>query len=749
MVSLCLAVLLAVCLGAEGQPQLVSNSKELQEAMYPRMKGGDACVRLLNATGQIGCAAPGGRDAVGTLVRVDALLPAAADYPDGAAVLLPPALLPAFLGAAQADAALAARVAGVLVEALGPGEAAGYSQDAVAPQAEYALYEDRAYAWNPAGTGLSRLDLPFPVFQLDGETTAQARARAAYNAEQKGVRGALHVARMGLEMQAAGNSSACLAAQTCLPLGGHSVLAALPPLPAAGAAAVASGGASLILALAQADSGAFFHELATGAESSVSGLIALLAAANILGSAPAPGAAYSRHVVFGALAGEAWGHMGSKRLLWEAAQGNASVKGLSLGSVEAIVEVGQVGRAGTGSTSSGGAAGGAGSSGSGGSESFSFFAHVDKRPAATPAGSLVAALHVAAGNASSDAGAAVGVAAAGPAAPGLPPCSAASFLRVAAAEAPPVAIPAVVLADHDATFRGSTYHSSDDGLGAEGAPGAAGISADSVAAAAATLAHALHQLAWDPSVQPLVPLQVNWTETRALVGALSTCLLNSSVGLQCPLARALLTPTTSSTSASRYVNVLRTITADPQTPDPSAKSDYERFLWSFLAFATATNYALNASSPGPAPAGGGGEGEVLRCQPLNTTACPPGWACAGYHNLAGDEGMGVCLNTTARYVPAYSTSLACPGCNGTATLGSAGWALTDAAAAWEAAAGWPPDPVWTESNWPNETPSLVLYLQEDPATDWAVFAAGCAATAASLAAALGVQAAWSRQRRRR
>lgn len=42
--------------------------------------------------------------------------------------------------------------------------------------------------------------------------------------------GALNVARMRLTMQGSGNSEACLQAKTCLPLGGHSVAAVVPPL---------------------------------------------------------------------------------------------------------------------------------------------------------------------------------------------------------------------------------------------------------------------------------------------------------------------------------------------------------------------------------------------------------------------------------------------------------------------------------------------------------------------------------------
>lgn len=59
--------------------------------------------------------------------------------------------------------------------------------------------------------------------------------------------------------------------------------------------------------------------------------------------------------------------------------------------------------------------------------------------------------------------------------------------------------------------------------------------------------------------------------------------------------------------------------------------------------------------------------------------------------------------------------------------------------------GWPPDPVWTESNWPLGTPALTLFLREAPGTEWALLGAGLAVTAASVAGALWVQ--WAHQRK--
>ena len=70
-----------------------------------------------------------------------------------------------------------------------------------------------------------------------------------------------------------------------------------------------------------------------GAEAPLSGLIALLAAAEILGNSKlAPG--YERRLVFAAFAGEPWGYMGSKRFLWELDNGENSTHPLSLEAVD-------------------------------------------------------------------------------------------------------------------------------------------------------------------------------------------------------------------------------------------------------------------------------------------------------------------------------------------------------------------------------------------------------------------------------
>lgn len=51
----------------------VANTKHLKRAIYTELRQGDACVRLLHASGSVGCAAPGREDVEGMLLRLTEL----------------------------------------------------------------------------------------------------------------------------------------------------------------------------------------------------------------------------------------------------------------------------------------------------------------------------------------------------------------------------------------------------------------------------------------------------------------------------------------------------------------------------------------------------------------------------------------------------------------------------------------------------------------------------------------------------
>ena len=76
--------------------------------------------------------------------------------------------------------------------------------------------------------------------------------------------------------------------------------------------------------------------MAQGADAPISGLVAMLVAAEILGNSTLGTVTSRRRLVFVALSGEPWGNQGSKRLLWELRRGENSTEGLDLSRIDQV-----------------------------------------------------------------------------------------------------------------------------------------------------------------------------------------------------------------------------------------------------------------------------------------------------------------------------------------------------------------------------------------------------------------------------
>lgn len=80
-------------------------------------------------------------------------------------------------------------------------------------------------------------------------------------------------------------------------------------------------------------------ESVQGADAPLSGLVAMMGALHVLHSmatSNSSSSGYSKRVVFLALAGEPWGYMGSRLLLYEASLGSNSTAGLNMSLVEQV-----------------------------------------------------------------------------------------------------------------------------------------------------------------------------------------------------------------------------------------------------------------------------------------------------------------------------------------------------------------------------------------------------------------------------
>ncbi|CAK9164072.1 unnamed protein product [Ilex paraguariensis] len=256
--------------------------------------------------------------------------------------------------------------------------------------------------------------------------------------------------------------------------------------------------------------------------------------------------------------------------------------------------------------------------------------------------------------------------------PGIPPSSLMSFLRKNSQTS------GIVLEDFDTAFINKFYHSHLDDL--------SNINSSAIVAAASLVARTLYILASDKknlSASALSAINVN----ASLVDELLGCLLSCELGLSCELVKDYISP--ANTCPSNYVGV---IVGEPtSTPYTGYVSDVSRFVWNFLAEKTSIP-SKNASSSCPQACNNNGE----LCIKVET------------------DGKGVCVISSTRYVPAYSTRL---------KFESETWNLLPRNSSEPMDLE---DPVWTESNW--EMIRLRVYTVQGAAYDHLILLLGIAVT---------------------
>lgn len=259
--------------------------------------------------------------------------------------------------------------------------------------------------------------------------------------------------------------------------------------------------------------------------------------------------------------------------------------------------------------------------------------------------------------------------------PGIPPSSLMTFLRKNSLTS------GVVLEDFDTVFTNKFYNSHLDDI--------SNVNSSAIVAAASLVARTLYILASDNknlSSSALTSINVNVSLVEELMG----CLLDCEPGLSCELVKSYILP--ANTCPSHYVGV---ILGEPSSPPYLGYvDDISRFVWNFLAERTSIP-RKNGSSVCSQDCSN--EGEV--CIRAET------------------EGKGVCVVSTTRYVPAYSTRLKYE--SGTWNVlppnNSEPMGLVDA--------------VWTESNW--DTIGLRVYTIQNASFDRLVLLGSIAITVLS------------------
>ncbi|KAL5574330.1 hypothetical protein UlMin_023927 [Ulmus minor] len=527
--------LLRLSIAVLGDTDEMESVPDLQSSMY-KVVDGFPCVRLLNSSGNIGCSNPGREKVVAPIIR----------FKDAnalsrlSAILLSVDEAENFFVRIANDSSFARNIGGVLVEsgAEFQNTLKGFSPAHKFPQAEFAPYKLTNYEWNPIGSGIMWNTYNFPVFLLSESSTETIQEVALEN-QKKNKSYTTVVAEFDLVMQTtkAGthNSVACLQEATCLPLGGYSVWSSLPPINTSSS----DQAKPIILTVASMDSASFFRDKSLGADSPISGLIALLAAVDAL-SHLAGLDDLNKQLVFLVLTGESWGYLGSRRFLHELDMHSDTVSGLNSSLFEVVVEVGSVGKGFNQGVNS-------------------FYAHT--AGVSSVINETLDALTRAQDSLKSEN---ITISSATASNPGIPPSSLMAFLKKNSLTS------GVVLEDFDTVFSNKFYHSHLDNL--------SNINSSSIAAAASLLARTLYILANDTkdlNSSVLSAIKVN----SSLIEELTGCLLGCEPGLSCELVKNYILP--SETCPSHYVGVM--LDEPLSTPSPGYVSDVSRFVWNFLA----------------------------------------------------------------------------------------------------------------------------------------------------------------------
>uniref|UniRef100_A0A8C6PNN3 Nicastrin n=1 Tax=Nothobranchius furzeri TaxID=105023 RepID=A0A8C6PNN3_NOTFU len=331
------------------------------DKIYVDFKDNIPCVRLLNATHQIGCQSSLSGD-VGVLhlleseENLDWVLSSGPDPPY--MVMLESTLFTRSVMMKLKSSSN--RVAGVVVVAPNTNPSAGFSPHASCPNENSGVYTEKyspslahcnATVWNPLGNNLSYEEFDFPIFSLkdDNDTQAMRQCYMDHNRPVNGSKPRYPLCAMQLfsHMSAVTDTATCMRRNSiamslnpefvCDPLGDVNIWALSKPLNVTEKGH--KPGESVIIAAARLDSRSFFFDIAPGAESTASGLVTLLAVAHALRNATQE-AQLNTTIMYTFFHGETFDYIGSSRMVFDMER-NQSI--IDLDNVHSVLEVGQVG----------------------------------------------------------------------------------------------------------------------------------------------------------------------------------------------------------------------------------------------------------------------------------------------------------------------------------------------------------------------------------------------------------------------
>ncbi|XP_022614040.1 nicastrin [Seriola dumerili] len=333
----------------------------VEKKIYVELNNTVPCVRLLNATHQIGCQSSLSGN-VGVLhvleseENLDWVLRSGRN-PPYMVILESPLFTRSIMMKLKNGSS---RVAGVAVVVPNANPAEGFSPHTPCPNENTGVYSDtydpamahcNVTVWNPLGNGLSYEEFDFPIFSLkdDNDTQVIRQCYLDHNRPMNGSTPQYPLCAMQLysHMSAVTDTATCMRRNdinfsispemVCDPLGDYNVWASTRPLN--NTAKGHKMWESVVIAAARLDSRSFFSNVAPGAESGVSGFVTLLAAAHALRN-PTQEAPPNRTILYTFFQGEAFDYIGSSRMVYDMQNNQFAV---DLDNVHSVLEIGQVG----------------------------------------------------------------------------------------------------------------------------------------------------------------------------------------------------------------------------------------------------------------------------------------------------------------------------------------------------------------------------------------------------------------------
>ncbi|KAM9322488.1 nicastrin [Pholidichthys leucotaenia] len=333
----------------------------VEKKIYIHLNYTFPCVRLLNATHQIGCQSSLSGD-VGVLHMLESeddldwVLRSGPNPPY--MVILDSSLFTRSVMIKLKNGT--SRVAGVAVVAPNTNPADGFSPHTSCPNENSGVYTEKydpalahcnSMVWNPHGNGLSYEEFDFPIFSLkdDNDTQLIRQCFLDHNRPVNGSSPQYPLCAMQLlsYMSAVTNTATCMRRNSinfsitpeivCDPLGDFNVWSSTRPLN--NTAKGHKAGESVVIAAARLDSRSFFFDIAPGADSALSGFVTLLAAAHALRNLTEE-THPNRTILYTFFQGETFDYIGSSRMVYDMENNQFAV---DMDNVHSVLEIGQMG----------------------------------------------------------------------------------------------------------------------------------------------------------------------------------------------------------------------------------------------------------------------------------------------------------------------------------------------------------------------------------------------------------------------